>query len=282
MATPIGYTLGALLCGSIPDLSTAAIRSIITPDSDGYNNYFLSRITSSSNNFTSSIYNTQLIRDTGSTFSSSSGVYLSASSTLFDNITSTYYDGSNTFYIYNYVDTGDPSTSNVISYQPVYSTTVQGPTTYRINNDKIAFFTDTADNTRFTYRYFNEVLMEDLVGSLQYGTVGVALLSTSYTRNINHTLYTDISAHIIAEGSTTTYVTNDAYTASLKTLSSFTPLLATTTGSGGSVVFYTSPSAPAASRVLISALSGTQINYSTTAAQLVYFRAYQNTIMYIQ
>jgi hypothetical protein len=282
MATPIGYTLGALLCGSLPDLTTAAIRSIVTSDTSAYDNTFLSNITPSSNNFTSSIYNTQLVRDADSTFSSSSGVYLSASSTQFNNITSAFYDGSNTFYIYNYIDTGVASTSNIISYQPVYSTTIQGLTYYKINNNKILFFTDTADNTRFTYRYFNELLIKDSAGSLQNSTIGVALLSTSYNRDINHTSYTDISAHIIAEGTTTTYVTNDSNYAYLRPLNSFTPLLATQTGTGGSVVFYLNPSSSPSSRTLVCALSGPQVNYNTTSAELVYFRAYQNIIMVIQ
>jgi hypothetical protein len=281
MATPIGYTLGALLCGSLPDLTTAVVRSIVTSDNNYYGRNFLSEITPSSNNFTSSIYNTQFVRDTDSTFSSSSGVYLSASSTQFSNITSTFYDGSNYYYIYNYIDTGVASTSNMISYQQT-NTTIQGPTNYKINNNKILFFTDTADNTRFTYRYFNELLIKDSAGSLQNATIGVALLSTSYTRDINHTSYTDISAHIIAQGTTSTYVTNGPYYADLKPLSSFTPLLATQTGTGGSVVFYLNPSSTPSSRTLVCALSGPQVNYNTTSAELVYFKAYQNIIMRIE
>lgn len=280
MANPISYTLGALLCGNLPNLTTAVIRSVVT-GTDPYDNFFLSDV-SSSNSFTSSVYNTQFVRDADSTFSSSSGVYLSASSTQFSNIISSFYDGSNLFYIYNYVDTGVPSTSNLLSYQSFNGTSIQGTTYYKINNDKILFFTDTADNTKFTYRYFNELLMKNQIGSLHYVTIGVALLSTSYPLDINHTSYTDISAYIVAEGTTSTYVTNDSSRAYLRPLSSFTPLLATQTGTGGSVVFYLNPSSPPSTRGLICGLSGEQIKYNTTSSELVYFRAYQKTIMYIE
>lgn len=279
MATPIGYTLGALLCGSLPDLTSAAIRSIITSDTSTSNNNFLSDINPTADNFVSSIFNTQFVRDTTSTFSSSSGVYLSASSTLFSNITSTYFTG-NAFYIYNYIDTGSASTSNLISYS-YSSSTIQGPTYFRVNNNKIAFFTDTADNTRFTYRYFNELLMRGLIGNLNNGTVGVALLSNTYPRNINHTSYTDISAYVIAEGTTRTYVNADSSSAYLRPLSTFTPLSATVTGAGGSIVLFLSADSPPANRALICALSGSQINYNTTQDQLVYFRPYLNILMYI-
>lgn len=280
MATPIGYTLGALLCGTLPDLTSSVIRSIITSDTSTLNNVkFLSDITLSSSNFTGSIYNTQFVRDTGSTFASSSGVYLSASSTTFDNITSAYYSG-NLFYIYNYIDTGDPTTSNMISYDSSTSS-IQGPTDYKINNDKILFFTDTADNTKYTYRYFNELLMKGLTGNLNNNTIGIALLSNSYTLDINHTSYSDISAYIIAEGTAPVYVTNGTTSASLKTLSAFTPLLAYTTGQGDSLVFYISAAEPPSNRRLMCALSGTQIRYNTIQDDLVYFRAYQSTIMHI-
>lgn len=278
MATPIGYTLGALLCGNLPDLTSSAIKSIITSDTTTQNVRFLSDITFSLNNFTGTTYNTQFVRDTGSTFTSSSGVYLSASSTFFNNITSEYYSG-NLFYIYNYIDTGNPATSHMISYDSS-SSPIQGSTYYKLNNDKIIFFTDSGNNTNYTYRYFNELLIKGLAEDLNNKTIGVALLS-NYTLDINHTLYKDVSAHIIAEGTTKVYVTNGASSASVKTLSAFTPLLASKTGEGNSLVFYISAAEPPSRRVLMCGLSGAQINYNTTLGSLLYFKAHQNTIMLI-
>jgi hypothetical protein len=280
MATPIGYTLASLLCGNLPDLTTAAIRSIVTADDGEDQNKFLADIAASADNYTSNIYSTQFIRDTGPTFTSLSGVYLSAASTSFNAITSTIYDGSTTYYIYNYVDTGDVNTSNIISYQSS-TTPIQGLTFYKINNDKLIFFSDTGIRSSYTYRYFNELLLEGNIGNLNDNVVGVALLSTSHVLNINNTSYTDISGHVVATTVIPTYVDYTSYTASLKTQTSFHDFTPLSAGSVGSVVFYLSPSDVPQNRTLICAISGSQVNYTTTIGQDVYLRLFENTILNI-
>lgn len=280
MANFIGSTISTLLCGGIiPNLASATIRSLITSDSQDQNSV-LSQVTFDSDTYVSAPYNTQLVRDTGSTFSTSLGVYLSASSTSFANITSSIYDGSNPVHITNYIDTGNPSTSYLISYESTY-TPIQGFTTYTIDDNKLLFFKDTGSNSNFTYRYFNELLITNAVGSLS--TIGIALLSNTFPRNINNTNYTEISSFIIAETTVKPYIGYSSYSTSNLKQNGFVSLTALSAGSVGSVIFYTNPTSAPSSRTLIGIVSGSSAGatYTTTQGSVVYFRSYQNTILSI-
>ena len=277
MANINGSTISTLLCGGIiSNLTSATIRSLITSDSPAGKSV-LSQVTFDSDTYISTPYSTQLVRDTGSTFTSSSGTYLSASSTSFANITSSSYSGS-TYYITNYIDTGNPSTSYLISYENK-STTIQGFTTYTIDDNKLLFFKDTNNTSRFTYRYFNELLITSAVGSLS--TIGIALLSNTFPRNINNTNYTEISSFIIAENTIQPYILSSSNSCDLKTNGSFIPLTANSTGSVGSVIFYTNPTSVPSSRTLMCIISGSSVGatYNTTAGSVVYFKPYQSTIL---
>ena len=279
MATIYGSTISTLLCGKIiSDLTSATIRSLITSDSTA-DKSVLSDVTLDGDSYISAPYITQLVRDTGSTFTSSSGVYLSASSTSFANITSNIYDGSSSYYITNYIDTGVPSTSYLISYESK-NTPIQGFTTYTIDDNKLLFFKDTDIDSRFTYRYFNELLITNAVGSLS--TIGIALLSVTFPLNINNTNYTEISSFIIALTTVSPYI-DTYYGASNLKQNGFISLAALSAGSVGSAIFYTNPTSAPSSRTLIGIVSGSSVGatYTTTQGGVVYFKPYQSTILSI-
>ena len=279
MANFIGSTISTLLCGGIiSNLASATIRSLITSDSQD-DNSVLSQVTFNSDSYISAPYTTQLVRDTGSTFISSSGTYLSASSTSFANITSNIYEGSSNYYITNYIDTGNPSTSYLISYESEI-TPIQGFTTYTIDDNKLLFFRDTGYSSSFTYRYFNELLITNAVGSLS--TIGIALLSNTFPRNINNTNYTEISSFIIAETTVKPYIESSTSYSNLKQ-SGFVSLTALSAGSVGSAIFYTNPTSAPSSRTLIGIVSGSSVGatYTTTQGSVVYFKPYQSTILRI-
>lgn len=268
----IQTTVNAMLSGTV-DLAAATIKSLLTLEDNSPEKAFLSDFPANSINHISEPFTVQLSAD-GGAYSSSKGVYLSANSCLFANITADY--TNQTVYLYNFLDSGDPTTSRVLAWQSFYSPSIIGATTFKINDNKIFNLTDGSVSYRTLYRDFRVNLLNNDAGDLRNLPVACALLSSSYTPNITHSFYGDISAHIV---STTTIPNLYIIDGGLRTTSNYIQFPAGT-GVISTVAFYVSSSTIENSKLIGYYNTGSTLSPATLTAtgNVLYLKLYQNTI----
>jgi hypothetical protein len=265
-------TINGILSGNI-NLASATVKSLLTLEDNSPVKNYLSDFASGTINYISQPFITA-VSASGGTYGSTKGAYLSANSCLFTNITSDY--TSQTVYLYNFIDTGDPATSNIISWQNFYSPTIIGATTFKINDDKLFNLVDGSYSYKTLYRDFRLNLINNNIGNLQNLNIGCALLSSSYTPDVQHASFGTISSHIISQVTVPgTYVIDGG----LKSTQNYIEFPAGT-GVISSVVFYVSSTTPENIKLMGYYNTSSTLSPATLTAtgNALYVKLYQNTI----
>ena len=131
-----------------------------------------------------------LQRDTTS-FGSGS-VYLSAYQAFFPNVTP--YNSYS--FLFTYLSTGNPSNSRILNVA-AYLPAAVGDTVFSYNESKVFYLQDT--NYQGLFRNFRAKLLSGSLGNIANLNLKVALLSTSYSFDINaHQYISDISPYIVS------------------------------------------------------------------------------------
>ena len=133
-----------------------------------------------------------LQRDTTS-FGSGS-VYLSAGQVFFPNVIA--YNSYSYSFLFTYLSTGNPSNSRILNVA-VYFPAAGGYTVFSYNESKVFYLQDT--NSQGLFRNFRAKLLSGSLGNIANLNLNVALLSTSYSFDINaHQYISDISPYIVS------------------------------------------------------------------------------------
>lgn len=263
-------TVNEILSGNIA-LASATIRSLISLEGNTPAKNYLTDFGSIA--YISEPFNTSLSASSGG-YGISKSVYLSAGSSLFNNITSDY--TGQTIYLYNFVDTGSLSSSRVLSYQVFYNPTIMGITYFKINDDNIFKLVDGSYSYRSLYRDFRINLISGTLGNLQNLNIGCALLSTSYVPDIEHSSFSNISSHVVSQATVPNVYIADG---GLKSTQNYI-MLPSSTGFISSVVFYVSSTTPENISLIGYYNTGSTLSPATLTATGtdLYLKLYQNTI----
>jgi hypothetical protein len=265
-------TINEMLSGNIT-LASSTIRSLITREGNVPEKNYVVDFPANTVDHISLPFTTNAGYDTGS-HDSTKGVYLSANSCLFTNITADY-TNSNAF-VYNYIDTGDVSTSRILSFQSFFNPSIIGTTTFRINDDKLINLLDGEFSHRALYRDFRINLLGGTFGNIATRPVACGLLSSSYIPDIEESLYQNISAHVV-----TSTIVNNVYISdgALKTELNYITL-PESQGVISTVIFYISGSVPENNRLIGYYTSGDSLTPASLSAvgNNLYVRLNQNTI----
>jgi hypothetical protein len=263
-------TVNEILSGNIA-LASSTIRSLISLESNTPVKNYLTDFETI--DYISEPFNTSLSASSGG-YDISKSVYLSAGSSLFNNITSDY--TGQTVYLYNFIDTGSPGNSRILSYQVFYNPTIMGITYFKINDNNIFKLVDGSYSYRSLYRDFRVKLIAGSLSNLQNLNIACALLSTTYVPNIEHTSYSNISSYIVSQASVPNVYIADG---GLKSTQNYI-MLPSSSGLISTVVFYISSITPENITLMGYYNTGSTLSPAilTATGTDLYLRLYQNTI----
>lgn len=204
----MAYAFQHVLSGTL-NLKTATYRAFITSNP----NYIYSNIEVAPTNvdFVSNPIPYTFIADTGS-YNSTKSVYLSCYDGLFPNITSTYLNKN--CYVGLFIDNGSLSANYFLkTIYSSYNVPLLGPTAFILNQGKILSFSDGSNSSITTYRNFRNKIIEGVYGNIQNKTIKIALVDSTYTFNIAHTSYSDISGSVVGvpQQVNNLYITKDQW-----------------------------------------------------------------------
>lgn len=248
MATILRSSLNMMLSGSI-FFQSSGIRMALSTENPWEGTQpkrFLSDI--GVINHTSNTVFPNIVRDTGA-YDSTRSVYLCAFKLTFSDVTTDYTNRYANFYLY--LDSGNPSTSPLLSYHNPYSPDIYGKVEYTFSNQTRVFrlrdFSFSSNRTLF--RTFREKLFKNEIGNLQTLNIKVALMNQSYAFNVQtQQYYSDISSNVVA----TSNQINNLFIedGSLKSGTSFIGFLNLTGPQINSTVFYIDSGDPTTSLLI--------------------------------
>ena len=180
-------TIFNYLSGTIDISGSKIFGAALTPNYTGAEAY-LSDITG----ITDTVKVPAILQRDTTSFGSGS-VYLSAYQAFFPNVTP--YDGDNSF-LFTYLSTGNPNTSRILDVA-VYLPPAGGDTVFSYNNSEVFYLQDT--NYQGLFRNFRAKLLSGSLGNIANLNLNVALMSTSYSFDIDAQQYiSDISPYIVS------------------------------------------------------------------------------------